>query len=128
MDPGTLAGLTVLVVEDNRILREGLAVVLREEGCTVALAADGKEALACLRSQPPPAVVLLDMMMPVVDGWQFLKERRQTPALASVPVLIMTGLGIANAEWAASLGAAGLLRKPVEPEALLAEIRRCCRG
>jgi two-component system response regulator MprA len=127
MGSKTLAGLTLLVVEDNEILREGLAAVLRREGCAVALAADGEEALAYLRAKPPPDLVLLDMMMPRVDGWEFLVERRRNPALAAVPVVITTALSIANAEWATSLGAAGLLRKPVETEALIREVRRCRR-
>jgi CheY-like chemotaxis protein len=127
MGSETLAGLTVLVVEDNRISREGLAVVLREEGAVVALAADGQETLTYLRSQPPPDLVLLDMMMPRMDGWQFLVERRRDPALAAVPVVITTERSIANAEWAASLGAAGCLRKPVDTEDVLREVRRCCR-
>jgi CheY-like chemotaxis protein len=126
VDTKTLAGLTLLVVEDNEVVREGLAVVLRREGATVALAADGKEALACLRSKPPPDLVLMDMMMPGVDGWAALAETKRDPVLATVPVLIVTGLGVANAEWAASLGAAGFLRKPVETDALLREVRRCC--
>jgi len=126
MDAGPLAGLTLLVVEDNEVTREGLAVVLRREGGTVVLAADGQEALACLRSEPPPDLVLLDMMMPGVDGWAALAETKRNPALAGVPVLIVTGLGVANAEWAASLGAAGCLGKPVETEELLREVRRCC--
>jgi CheY-like chemotaxis protein len=127
MGSKTLAGLTVVVVEDNRISREGLAVVLREEGAVVALAADGQETLAYLRSRPPPDLVLLDMMLPGIDGWGVLAERRRDPSMAAVPVLILTGLGIASPDWAASLGAAGYLRKPVDAEGLLAEIRRCCR-
>jgi CheY-like chemotaxis protein len=127
MDSEALSGLTLLVVDDNEITREGLAAVLRREGCTVVLAGDGEQALACLRSGLVPDLILLDMMMPRVDGWAFLAERRRHPAAVAVPVVILTGLSIANAEWASSLGAAGLLRKPVETETVLAEVRRCCR-
>ena len=126
MGSETLTGLTLLVVDDHEITREGLAAVLRREGCQVAVAADGAKALALLRGGPAPDLILLDMMMPVLDGWHFLEERRRDPALALVPVLIMTGLGIAGDEWAASLGTAGVLRKPAETEALLREVRHCC--
>jgi CheY-like chemotaxis protein len=115
---------TVLVVEDNPIQREGLAAVLRQEGYDAVPAANGKEALERLRSKPTPDAMLLDMMMSELDGWQLLKLLRQYPALLAVPVIIVTGLGIANLEWARSLGAAGLARKPVEVEHLKGELVR----
>jgi CheY-like chemotaxis protein len=64
------------------------------------------------------------MLMPGCDGWQFLELRKPSPALAAVPVVLTTGLAAANAEWAASLGAVGFLRKPFAVDALLAEVRR----
>ena len=115
---------TVLVVEDNPIQREGLAAVLRQEGYDAVPAANGKEALERLSSKPTPDVMLLDMMMSEVDGWQLLKLLRQYPALLAVPVIIVTGLGIANLEWARSLGATGFVRKPVEAEHLKGELIR----
>jgi CheY-like chemotaxis protein len=127
MGSETLTGLTLLVVDDHEITREGLAAVLRREGCTVVPAVDGEQALACLRSGLAPDLILTDMMMPKVDGWALLAARRRDRALAAVPVLILTSLSIANAEWAASLGAAGCLRKPLETEGVLRELRRCCR-
>jgi CheY-like chemotaxis protein len=127
MAPGTLAGLTVLVVDNNGSTRQGLALVLRREGCAVVLAADGEEGLAYLRAKPAPDLVVLDMILPGIDGWGVLAERQRDPSLATVPVLIMTGLSIASADWAASLGAAGYLRKPVDTEDVLREVRRCCR-
>jgi CheY-like chemotaxis protein len=127
MPEQTLFGTSLLLVENNGVTREGLAAVLRREGCRVALAADGEEALTYLRQAPPPDLMLLDMLLPVVDGWGVLKELRSNPALAGVPAVVVTGLSIATPAWAASLGAAGLLRKPVETDALLAEVRRCRR-
>jgi CheY-like chemotaxis protein len=126
---------TLLVVEDNEVVREGLAVILRRGGYTVALAADGQEALAYLRRGTRPDLILLDMLTPVVDGWRFMEQRKREPALAAIPVVITTGLGVASAEWATSLGAVGYLRKPVETEELLREVSRyshkgnqTCRG
>jgi CheY-like chemotaxis protein len=116
---------TLLIVEDNEVVREGLAVVLRRAGYAVVPAANGHQALAALRAGVRPDLILLDMLLPAVDGWHFLDRRRREPALAALPVVIMTGLGVAGPEWADSLGAAGLLRKPVETEALLRGVRRC---
>jgi CheY-like chemotaxis protein len=116
---------TVLVVEDNPMERKGIAAVLGQEGYDALVAANGKEALERLSSKPTPDVMLLDMMMSEVDGWQLLKLLRQCPALLAMPVIIVTGLGIANLEkWARSLGAAGLVRKPVEVEHLKGELIR----
>jgi len=108
----------LLVVEDNAIEREGLAAVLRQEGYGVISAGNGKEALEHLNGQSTPDLVLLDMMMSEMDGWQLLKMLRARPELLNLPVIIVTGLGIANLEWARSLGAAGLVRKPIDVEQL----------
>ncbi|HTU16710.1 MAG TPA: response regulator [Gemmataceae bacterium] len=121
-----MAGETILIVEDNTIQREGLAVVLRQHGFSVLLAADGQKALELI-DEAPPDVILLDMLIPDKhsDGWWFLQQRRQVPRLASVPILIITALRIASDEWATSLGAAGLIRKPCEVEPLVATIQQC---
>ena len=120
-----MPGETILVAEDNAVEREGLAVVLRQRGYTVLTARDGAEALTLLlRTGPAPGLILLDMLMPGCDGWQFLDRRQPSPALAAVPVVLITGLAEADAAWAAALGAVGLLRKPFAVDALLAEVRR----
>jgi DNA-binding response OmpR family regulator len=72
-----------------------------------------------------PDLVLLDMTIPPPDGWRILALRKKAAALASVPVVILTGLDVAHEEWATSLGACALIRKPVETAELLAEVRRC---
>ena len=122
-----MPGSTVLVIEDDSIQREGLAAVLRQQGFTVLTAENGRDALNCLSSAIPD-IILLDMQMPGWDGWWFLEQRKSLLALASVPVIITTAIPVANREWAASLGVAGLLRKPFETEPLLAEINRCLEG
>ena len=119
-----MPGETILVAEDNAVERERLAVVLRQRGYTVLTACDGAEALMLLQTGPAPGLILLDMMMPGCDGWQFLQRRQPSPALAAVPVVLVTGLADADDEWAAALGAVGLLRKPFDVDALLAEVRR----
>ena len=119
-----MPGKTILIVEDNEVQREGLAAVLRKEGYTVIAAVGGSEAVAILQRIATPDLILLDMMIPPPDGWRFMAMRKTNPLLAAAPVVIITALGVASPEWAASLGACGLLRKPVDTEPLLAEIRR----
>ena len=114
----------ILVVEDNAIQREGLAVILRQYGYTVSVLANGIEATDYLQSGQIPDLILLDMMMPICDGWRFLTQRTKNPALASIPVIIMTGLGNASEEWATSLGAGGMVRKPLEVAPLLTAIEK----
>ncbi len=114
----------VLVVDDDAITWEGLAAILGRAGYDVAQAGNGAEALAYLRGNPAPAVVLLDMFMPGVDGWRFLDALRREPALAGVPVVVATAT-ILTREWAQSHGCAGFLRKPFSAESLLDEVARC---
>jgi CheY-like chemotaxis protein len=117
---------TILIVDDNTIQREGLAVVLRQHGFSILSVSNGQEALDLIQ-QVIPDLILLDMLIPnnQGDGWWFLQRRRQTPTLASIPILITTALPIASQEWANSLGANGLIRKPIEVEPLLTAIRSC---
>ncbi len=86
----TLGPKTVLVVEDDDATQIWQATVLQREGYAVVSAANGREALDCLRQGPVPDLVMLDMLMPVLDGWHFLEQLRQTGPAASVPVLITT--------------------------------------
>lgn len=115
-------GRTVLVVEDDEAARRQLAELLGQQGYGVLTAAHGEEALRRLRSDPAPDVMLLDMLMPILDGWHLLERLRQEgPA---VPVIVTTGT-ILTREWAESHGCHGFVHKPIEPDALLQEIRRC---
>ncbi len=109
----------ILLVEDNDICRKELTDTLSKEGYEVVPLRHGQEALDYLDKNPAPDLILLDMLMPVLDGWHFL-ERLKMP----VPVIITTGT-VLTREWAASHGCAGFLRKPIETDDLLAEIR-CC--
>jgi CheY-like chemotaxis protein len=122
--PAAHAHRTILVVEDNDVAREGLAAALRGAGYGVVLAEDGQEALQALRRGPPPDLIVLDMLMPVLDGWRFLEEVRREAPDPGVPIVVTTGT-ILTREWAEAHGCAGFLRKPVETEDLLGEVRRC---
>ena len=117
---------TVLVVEDDAVARAGVRAILEREGYAVALAGNGKEALDYLSGNPLPAVILLDMLMPGMDGWEFL-ERFAASVWAGVPV-VLTTVGITTREWAAAHGCAGFLRKPIDVNELLREVRRCAGG
>jgi len=114
---------TILVVEDNDVSREGLAAVLRRADYRVLVAANGDEALYLLKGGPPPALILLDMLMPVLDGVHFLDRLQQ--AGPHPPVIVTTAVGALSREWAEDHGCAGFLHKPVDTKQLLDEVRRC---
>ena len=113
----------VLVVEDEAIIREYIAFVLDDAGYDHAWAANGQEALAYLRSHPAPSLILLDLMMPIMDGWAFRAEQQRDPALAAIPVVMLTAStnGDKNAR---DLGVAGYLAKPMLPDEIVATVAR----
>jgi CheY-like chemotaxis protein len=116
----------ILIVDDDSATREALALLLAAAGYTTDTAADGFEAMLYLRSHSPPRVVLLDLLMPRQDGWQFLAERHKDSALAAIPVLVLSAAGLALRPAALALGADGFLEKPIAPEDLLAAIANFC--
>lgn len=114
----------LLVVEDDADTREVLTELLVSEGYVVRTAADGAEALAAMSEGPLPALILLDVMMPICDGIEFLLARQTRPRLAAPPVLVLSGMGedIAALEGA-DLNVRGILRKPFSPETLFSMVR-----
>jgi CheY-like chemotaxis protein len=124
MSPAPQQQPTLLIVEDNDVAREAFASALRQGGYTVVTVADGAEAWDYLRAGPRPDLILLDMLMPRLDGWLFLRRLRQQAAEPPIPVIIMTST-ILTREWAETHGCHGFLRKPFEPAQLLEEVRRC---
>jgi CheY-like chemotaxis protein len=115
-----------LVVEDDTATRAALVLLLQAEGCAADSVPDGRQALAYLSAHQPPRLILLDMMMPVMDGWTFLAERRKDQALAAVPVVIFTAASDVGRDYARGLGADAVLRKPADPEELMAVVARYC--
>jgi CheY-like chemotaxis protein len=113
----------ILVVDDDLDIREALAAVLESAGYTVQLAENGKAALEALGKGPLPSLILLDLMMPVMDGWQFREHQRESETLRSIPVVIISAGGKVE-EKAENLDAAGWLRKPLTIPVLLAEVQR----
>jgi CheY-like chemotaxis protein len=112
----------ILVVEDDDRVRDVLRILLEAEGFGVASARNGQEALERLTRQQPPFVILLDLVMPVMNGWQFCHEQRRAPHLAGIPVLLLSAEPDLD-RTATSLGAAACFPKPVEFDRLLATVR-----
>jgi two-component system chemotaxis response regulator CheY len=109
----------VLVIDDNRELCEALAEFLILQGHAVQCAGNGSEALRLLAdSHSRPAVILLDLEMPILDGWGFLAERGKYPLLADIPVVIMSAFQDI-AQRAKDAGAVAVVRKPIDPQTLL---------
>jgi CheY-like chemotaxis protein len=112
----------IFIVDDEHAIVETLTEVLQWEGFEVASAPNGQVALEAMTARPP-SLVLLDYMMPVLDGRQTLAAMRRVPALADVPVIMMTAVPriapVENAHWAHHL------RKPFRAPELLAAVRKC---
>jgi CheY-like chemotaxis protein len=115
----------IMVVDDDDDIRETLAAVMEEEGFVVLKAANGAEALLQLRSGARPCLIVLDLMMPVMDGWKFRAEQRADPELASIPVVVLSAATDVR-RHAASMKVRDYLVKPVELPALLNTIERHC--
>jgi len=115
----------VLVVEDDADCRDAVTNLLESEGYAVTGAEDGQVALDRLREGLDPCVILLDLMMPVKDGWQFRAEQLRDDALAAVPVIVVSGAGRAM-EQAQLLGLQDYIAKPIPPERLLEMLGRYC--
>ena len=111
----------ILIVEDDEVISQTLEFVLVEEGYAVALAANGKEALARVEGQPP-RLILLDMKMPIMDGWAFAAAYRERPG-PHAPIVVMTAARDSRSR-AAEIGADGFIAKPFDLDALLALVRR----
>lgn len=113
----------VLVVEDDNDLRDSICAVLQDAGYTSWPAENGEIALQRARAERP-CVILLDLMMPIMNGWEFRSEQLRDPQLSSIPVIIMTADGRAG-EKAKTLRA-DYLKKPITLEALLDLVEDYC--
>src|SRR5262245_24697691 len=82
----------ILIVEDDADLRDMMAQLLTLEGFKTETVANGRDALEYLQKGDPPDLILLDLMMPVMDGWEFRRRQREDPALANVPVVVLSAL------------------------------------
>jgi CheY-like chemotaxis protein len=115
----------ILIVEDDPDIRMDLAELLADQGYPVLTASNGQDALAHLQGGAVPCVILLDLMMPVMNGWDFRAQQLKTPTLANIPVLLLSGATDVE-QHAVTLGAAGFIAKPFRLDSLFAEIQRLC--
>jgi len=111
----------VLLVEDDPLASEAMTLTFRKEGHRVLTARHGREALDQLRQGDLPAVVVLDLMMPVMDGLQFLEAARADDRLRSLPVVVITAT-----DEELPFGAQAIVRKPADMDALLHMVGSHC--
>jgi CheY-like chemotaxis protein len=117
-----VSGPLVMVVEDDADTRELIVEVLRDDGYTVVAAGNGAEALTTARSMSQsPAIILLDLMMPVMSGWEFLEARTGETTLAEVPVLVLSADPARN--LASQHRVAAVIGKPFDLPRLLKLVR-----
>jgi CheY-like chemotaxis protein len=115
----------VLVVEDDEDIRDSIAENLEDEGYLVVTAAHGGIALDLLRQDAPrPSLILLDLMMPVLNGWEFCAELRKQRPNIDIPIVVLSGDPHVE-DHASSLGAVDALAKPISLERLVDVVRRC---
>ena len=109
----------ILVVDDDDAIRSLWTTVLQRTGHQALGASHGQEALDYLRhTEPLPQIILLDLMMPIMNGWEFLKERKRQPLLASIPVVVISAADF-RSSYLAFYGVAAYLQKPVAIKTLL---------
>jgi len=116
-------GGPILIVDDDPNLQRLMTKFLRMEGFSSIPASNGREALDYLRGGGDASVILLDLRMPVMDGWAFRKEQRRDPGLAAIPVVVLTGI---DGEHMIELGAAAAFHKPVSFLDVVGVVRRLC--
>lgn len=114
----------ILVVEDERAVREALTMILEDEGYSVGAATDGADALQRLEGGERPCLILLDLMMPVMTGTEFLHEIGERPSLAEIPVILMTAM--VGPPAAAVKRVRALVAKPFDIDGLLELVRGVC--
>ena len=117
-------GCSVLIVEDDADLQDMMVQIIGLEGFNARAAANGREALAYLRAHQPPNVILLDLMMPVMDGWQFRREQQRDAELAKVPIVVLSAFDQIHAgDFAMNT----FLKKPIDFDRLLKLVRQYCQ-
>ncbi len=115
---------SILVVEDEKGIQEVIKMALEMEGYKVKTADNGKAGLELLPKMETPCLILLDLMMPVMNGWQFAEAISQDMTLATIPVVIVTAYG----DRAMSIPAKGVLKKPIDLDLLLNTVKKWCDG
>jgi CheY-like chemotaxis protein len=123
MASSAVAHCPILIVEDDADLREMMAQLLTLEGFRASTVANGREALEYLNQGDKPDVILLDLMMPVMDGWEFRRQQQANADLSKVPVIVLSAL---DQTRAADVNAVAFLKKPLDFDRLLELVRQYC--
>lgn len=113
---------SVLIVEDDEIIRTLLSEALREEGLDIYEAENGQDGLNILDTMPRPCLILLDFMMPVMNGREFMEKKQQDDLLSAIPVVLVS----AFEDRSKSIGAIGYVKKPIEFDSLMKFLTRYC--
>jgi CheY-like chemotaxis protein len=116
---------TILVVDDDEDFRELLVDALRETGHDAVGRANALDALEYVGEHGIPMLVIMDLTMPIMDGRQFLSERRKWAVMRDVPLIVLTGAAYPDVS---GLGASEVVQKPVDPESFLALVDKYCAG
>jgi len=117
---------SVLIVDDDPDILAALGELLESEGYQVTMVTDARAALSHLRDGMRPCVILLDLMMPGMNGWDFRTEQLKDIDLRDIPVVIVTAANVTEAALKAQLGDISLLRKPTMEDELISVVRRHC--
>jgi CheY-like chemotaxis protein len=115
----------ILLIEDDFVLRTALAELLRSEGYKIECAANGLEGLNRLKEAPKPSLIVLDLMLPYMDGREFRSLQQAAPAVASIPLVVITASALSAADEAL-LNPARVFFKPLDVHGFLATVRQLC--
>ncbi len=125
MTQPSTTSLSVLIVDDEARIRDLLVELLTDEGYAAVAVPNGQAALDYVHTHPAPCIIILDLYMPIMDGWQFHRAQLRTPALAGIPVIVMSAVARAL-QPLAWFEAAGYLAKPFAVDAVLALVVPLC--
>jgi CheY-like chemotaxis protein len=109
----------ILVVDDKLDARRAMSELLGSEGFSVLTAANGLDGLHQLQTDGCVSLILLDLWMPVMDGFEFLRRKQKEPSMAGIPVVVLSAVPPVSLD-----GAEKILKKPVDPESLIDEVKR----
>lgn len=115
---------SVLIVEDEEGIRETIKMALELEGYEVFVASNGREGLELIPKIPRPCLILLDLMMPVMNGWEFAEQITNDVMLATIPIVLVTAYG----DRANEVTSKGIIKKPVDLEILYSTVSKWCDG
>ena len=112
----------ITVIEDDEDIRNSIKDILLFEGYQVQTAGNGMEGLGLLCNDAPPCLILLDLMMPVMNGWDFISACRESTSLVNIPIVVVTAAG----DVRKLMGTRGVVRKPIDVERLLKIVEAYC--